>query len=1085
MIIVSKILKKNNLRVLSTLMILFFSFFAHSQFYQGSQLEFGKNRVQFQEFIWTYYMFDDYDIYFYRDGEKLAAFTAKYAENYIPKMERKLESNYAKKIRFVVFNNLTDLKQSNIGLVNNEQYNTGGVTKIVGEKVFLYFNGSYKDFEKQIRAGISYVLLNDMINGGSIGSQIKNTTLFAMPDWYLNGLISFLSEEWSSEIDNIIKDGILSGAYKNFNHLTGKDAVMAGHSLWKYIKEKYGNSSIPNIVHMAQISRSVENGFLYVTGSSFSNLINQWRQHYSNIYKSEDELGQTPELSLLKKVKKNCVYSNLKVSPDNNYFTYTTNELGKYKIWLYDTSTGKSKKIYKSGFKLDENTDYSYPLLAWHPSGKVLSFIIEKKGLVYLYLYTLETKKFVKQILINFEKILDYSYSPDGKTFVMSAVKKGQSDIYTFNIAASSYFQITNDIYDDLHPDFFQNTSRIIFSSNRTNDTITFDEEIPENIPLNNDIFLYENSTKSNILKRITNTPFTNEIQPQEYLDGYISYLSDDNGIYNQHIALFDSTISFVDTTTHYRYFTNSFAVTNYSRNIIEQNINTSTKTNSQIIFDDQKYKMFVNELKAVDQLTHVKLKNTSFREKIISLGKEKIIENKNPIIVEKRKKYRNRFSTVYVNEKEKVSRKNEVDINNYEFEKLSSSKIAGEDGDKFKLPKRRNYKVEYMMNNLVTQIDFMFLNSTYQPFSGGGSPIYMNPGFNGLIKVGVMDLLEDYRITGGVRLNSNLTNNEYLLSFTNLKHRLDKETIFHRQSIEYYSDYSIVRFQSHELYYILKWPFNEAMCVKGTAMLRNDAAVYLATDQINLQIPTRYFNWTSLKGEFIFDATRSIGLNLLEGTRYKIFGEYYQLIDKNSINMAVLGFDFRHYTKIHRSFIWANRFAASTSFGKNKLIYYMGGVDNWLFPKFNQDIQIDYSQNYAYQTIATNMRGFDQNIRNGNSFFLLNSEFRFPVFKYFFNRPIKSEFLNNFQIVGFADVGTAWTGWNPYSKQNSLFTSTINEGPLTITVEVQKEPIVAGFGGGIRTKIFGYFIRGDIAWGIEDGVIQPHVFYISLSLDF
>ena len=126
----------------------------------------------------------------------------------------------------------------------------------------------------------------------------------------------------------------------------------------------------------------------------------------------------------------------------------------------------------------------------------VMSDFIEKKGLVYLYLYTLETKKFVKQILINFEKILDYSYSPDGKTFVMSAVKKGQSDIYTFNIAASSYFQITNDIYDDLHPDFFQNTSRIIFSSNRTNDTITFDEEIPENIPLNNDIFLAPTQSK-------------------------------------------------------------------------------------------------------------------------------------------------------------------------------------------------------------------------------------------------------------------------------------------------------------------------------------------------------------------------------------------------------------------------------------------------------------------------------------------------------------------------------------------------------------------------------------------------------------
>lgn len=495
---------------------------------------------------------------------------------------------------------------------------------------------------------------------------------------------------------------------------------------------------------------------------------------------------------------------------------------------------------------------------------------------------------------------------------------------------------------------------------------------------------------------------------------------------------------------------------------------------------------MFVSKLLPLNQLTKHSLKNTNYRENIIASGKEKIKEKPKPFIAKKKKKYLQRFSTVYVNNNDKYKQKHEVDIDNYEFEKQSFNKIGNKsDDDDFLIPKRRNYKVEYMINKLVTQVDFTFLNSTYQPFSGGGSPIYMNPGFNGLMKVGITDLLEDYRVTGGVRLNSNFTNNEYLINFTNLKHRVDREIIFHRQSVEYLSNYSIVRFQSHELYYVLKWPFNQAMCVKGTAMIRNDAAIFLATDQVNLQIPNKFFNWTSLKGEFIFDATRSLGLNLLEGTRYKIFGEYYQLIDKESINMVVLGLDFRHYQKIHRSFIWANRFAASTSFGKNKLIYYMGGVDNWLFPKFNQETSIDFSQNYAYQTIATNMRGFDQNIRNGSNFFLFNTELRFPVFKYFFNRPIKSDFLRNFQIVGFADIGTAWSGWNPYSKDNSLFSSTIEEGPLTITVEVQKEPIVAGFGGGLRTRIFGYFIRGDIAWGVEDGVIKPSIFYLSLSLDF
>ena len=200
---------------------------------------------------------------------------------------------------------------------------------------------------------------------------------------------------------------------------------------------------------------------------------------------------------------------------------------------------------------------------------------------------------------------------------------------------------------------------------------------------------------------------------------------------------------------------------------------------------------------------------------------------------------------------------------------------------------------------------------------------------------------------------------------------------------------------------------------------------------------------------------------------------------------MAVVGLDYRNYQRIHRTLIWANRFAYSTSFGNNKLIYYMGGLDNWLFPEFNPFTPVDPEQPYAYQTLATNLRGFDQNIRNGNSFAVINSEIRFPVFRYFANRPIKSDFANNFQIVGFGDIGTAWTGSHPWAGDNFLFTNNIDRPPLNITVKVQKEPIVGGFGFGARTRLLGYFIRGDVAWGVEDKEIQDAIFYLSLSLDF
>ena len=80
----------------------------------------------------------------------------------------------------------------------------------------------------------------------------------------------------------------------------------------------------------------------------------------------------------------------------------------------------------------------------------------------------------------------------------------------------------------------------------------------------------------------------------------------------------------------------------------------------------------------------------------------------------------------------------------------------------------------------------------------------------------------------------------------------------------------------------------------------------------------------------------------------------------------------------------------------------------------------------------------------------------------------------------------TAWTGWNPYDPNNSLFTSYYHDGNLDISVTEMKEPFVGGVGFGLRTTLFGYFVRGDMAWGIEDGKIaKKPQFYLSFNLDF
>lgn len=1074
---------------------LLFSTGVFAQFYNGSQMPFGKSRVQYGDFLWTYYRFEDFDTYFYLNGKELAIYTARYAKQIQPELESFLESRLTDKIEFIVFNSLTDLKQSNIGLLSEQQYNIGGITHIVANKVFIYFDGDYNNFEKQIRAGMARALIDQSIYGGSVGRQITNSTLMTMPPWFIDGLVSFIAEEWNTNIDNYVRDGIISGRYKKFNHLRGDDAVYAGHSIWKYISDKYGRQSIPNIIYLARVSRNVETGFLYVLNVSFRNLVKEWFETYSKQYENSDQgrvLPQTPPLQ--KKVKKTVVYDRIRISPDGRYMAWISNEAGQVKVWLYNNQTGKHKIIYRQGQRLDEKADMSYPLIEFHPNNNILGLITERKGEIRFYQIDTDTRKRTWQFIYGFQKIVDINYSHDGRNLAMSAIRKGQSDIYTFNIAASSANQITKDVYNDLNPVFFNNSKQIVFSSNRPDDTLRDNPVISRpGLERTHDLFIYDIGPETKTLRRITDTPSANEIQPVQYEKGYITYLSDESGIYNRYLASFDSVITHVDTISHYRYFTRNYGLTDYARNVLSHTASPTAGKIAEVINSGQVMSIHTYDQIPARRIEHVTPQNTPYMDQqllLTSTPEESKPESQAPAKAARRRQ----FVSVYAGDPELPASDSLVDLEEYRLSLESSRKgnkrrrgglIEGLED--FVVPKQRNYNVEYKVNELVNQLDFNFLSSSYQPFSGGGGPIFLTPGLNAFFKVGMTDLLEDYRIVAGVRLDFNLVNNEYIISIANLKHRLDREIYFHRQSIEQVSLYSIVRYRIHELHYILKYPINPLLSIKGTATFRKDRAVYMSTDQYNLRQPDINKHWVSAKGEVTYDGTRQLGLNLLDGMRFKLFGEYYQEIGgKDGFNnMAVVGFDIRHYMPIHRNFIWANRFATSTSFGHSKLIYYMGGVDTWLAPKFKTEAPIDYSQNYAYQTLATNMRGFYQNVRNGNSFAVINSELRFPVFSYLANRPLRSDFLNNFQVIAFGDIGTAWTGPTPYSDENALFTRIIRRGPLFITIREQREPVVGGMGFGARTRLLGYFLRADYAWGIEDMVINKPVFYISLSLDF
>lgn len=1089
---------------------LFFTFFVLpavflGQFYYGLQQEFGKSRVQYQPFYWTYYGFDRYQAYLYEGVEDIAKYVAYRTEFHLKDLEKKLDHQIDDKLQLLVYSNQGDFRQTNLGLSTDETTNTGGTTKIVGTKMSVFFTGRHFDLDKQIRAGIAEIIINDLLYGGRTRDVIRNSALLVVPDWFKNGLIAYLADPWDTNLDNIINDGIVNDRYFNFNKLDSKESAVAGQALWHYIADTYGESSIANILYMTKVTRKVENAFLFILGTNSQGLVYEWIDTRLRNTTSNDTSRTLPRAAaLIAKPKSSKDYYQLKISPDGQKVVFVTNEMTQYRVYLMDLTTGKKKRIAKKNPKVDRLKDLTYPLLAWHPGGQAFGMIHEKKGVIYLTTYNIEDKEDFTKPITGIEKVVDFAYSPDGKKLVFSAVKKGkgQSDIFVYQVNSGGLEQITNDSWDDTSPRFIGKGNMIVFSSNRQHDTLKDSEASRWDLEQSkfNDIFMYDYKTKSKNLYRVTETPNVNETSPADFYTGHFAYLSDQNGIKNRFVAKLDSVIAFVDTTEHYRYVFNAHPVTNYRFSVLEQDINLKAGKMAEVFFHDGLQYMYVSPIDKDMVKSEAALKNTFYRRTTL-YGKSRAASQSTATVVPGKTQAQSRDTS------------SKVDINNYSFKgdpdknpstgttatptvaapsQPLAAASAADAKSQFRFPIKQNYYVNFAIDNVVAQLDNSFMAMTYQPFTG----YYVNPGLTFFTKMAASDLFEDYRLVGGFRLGWNF-NNEYFLSVENRKKLVDKQLVLHRLALPYNfsadlgaGNYSFeVKALTHDVQYRLKYPINEVSSVKGTLYYRNDRYVLKAQDDITLEPRYSYDNWAGIKGEYIFDNTRPRGLNLFNGWRMKFFGEYYRQVNVDSLtkrhDLIVLGGDIRHYLKVHRSLIWANRLAGSTSLGTDRLCYYLGGIDNWIVAKFNTNQEIKRRETFAFQTIATNMRGFQQNARNGNNFVVYNSELRWPVFQYFANHPISSDFFNNFQLIGFTDVGMCWHGANPFSEENTTNRYSFYENPITVIIYEKKQPLIAGYGFGLRTRLFGYFMRVDFAWGIDNYTRQNRMTTFSLSTDF
>lgn len=1067
-------------------------FLGQITFAQESRQEFGQNRIQHEYFDWRYYSSANFDVYFYGTADKTAEEVAIYLEGEFDRITEVIGHSPYFKAKVFLYNSINDLQQSNIG-VNQQSHRVGGQTTFTKSFVEVANPGSIEGLKEDLVAEVSRLVLNDMVFGGSLGDMWQNTYLMNLPDWFVLGASEYLAKGWDIEMDDQIRDLMISGKVKKLSSLTGRQGVVAGQSLWNFIVETYGKSNLNQILNLVRVTRSEEKSISFTLGVSFKQILLEWQQYYSDMVMNVEKNYSSPDDSFAVGILKGDeLFSSIKISPDGSMLAYAINDDGKYGVYIRDLSTNKDTKVFSGGYKLlNQKVDRTNPILNW-ADDKTLGIISYAKGKSVLWLYDLETNSKIASLLDRFDHVGSFDFSGNGRLAALSATRAGRTDIYLLSVRRNKIKQLTNDYYDDLTPSFIPGTNTILFSSNRVNDTINSNVRELKTFTPNYNIFAYNLDTTRKVLARITNT-ISKDFAPVAEDQNTIYYLSDQKGI-----------------TNLFKYSVNSkiySQITNFENNIIRYDINfirsngvfTMNRELRQKLYYIPSVKLKENvftpltprqaqiQARYLSQRRLINAAKNREEELVIVPPKVELIDTlvSDSLVLDS-------LQVVQAVEEDEVEEETNltdiIDTDDYVFDREIVKKT--ESSESF-LSSYRNvyqadekpqgplpYKTRFSADNMVT-------SWVIDPLRGFGI----------LLETEMNDILQNHKFYGGVMTTLNLKSGDVFVEYQYLEKRIDYNLRFDRNV--WFMDYSESLRQRYS-----KNKFEVGASLPLSPKMRltiNPSYMFTRYQDLNFNnlipnsasVESNVNSYLGISSEFVYDNTSVLGQNMIQGTRMKATIGHNESLSNRSRSFSNFSLDLRHYQKIHRSLVLATRVFYGSFFGNYEHSYMLGGMDNWLFksdPEATSPWKPEESRennNTYFMQYVTSLRGYDYNTLHGTNSMLINFELRLPIVRYFYNGPIGSNFLANLQFIGFYDIGSAWTGPSPFSPDNRISVITVGDDSFEAEIQTFKSPWLMSYGAGMRTVLLGYFMKMDLAWPIEDNTVGSPKFYFTLGHDF
>ena len=1036
---------------------------------------FGQNKVQYREFDWDFISSPNFDVYYYGDQIELATFTMEAANEAYEQIGKHLRWNLKKRVPIIIYHSHNEFQQNNaVGVYMSE--GIGGVTELFKNRVVIPFEGDYKAFRHVIHHELVHAMINDLIYGGRMQNVASGQVTWSMPLWANEGLAEYLSSNWDTEADMVIRDLAINERIPTVKELEYYLAYKGGQSVWRFIAKKYGREKIGEVFQSMKRLRSAEKGFKSAIGMDYEELTEQWHKYIKKEF-YPDVAGRDEVKDIAKKLtdhkkEKNVYNISPSISPDGGQIAYLTNNMSYFDIDLMDALTGKKiKKLIKGSRSLDfEELKFLQPGITWSPDSKRIVFAAKSGSRDALYLVDVASGD-KEKIPFDLDGVFSAAWSPSGKKLAFVGYENGASDIYVYDLQTKKHFNLTNDIYSDSEPSWSPDGSLISFVSDRgksikrsntnSKDMLSLDYE-------NKNIYLIDINTKK--IDQITDSRFDENYPIFSNTDDVLFYTADSSGTWN----LFRYDLVNKKSTV----------ITNLLTGIFQLSLN---KYDDTMVFSGYSSRGWdVYRMNNPLDLEKVDIQPTNYY-------KNKDIDKEEELVDLRKDKWRGSESDqsdysryIFALEYETYNNQNEQ---SQDVQATKSSLSKTENGDYIPQP----YKTQFSLDIAQGQYGY---NNVF--------------GHQGLLIFYFSDLMGDHQISLALESQISLSNSDYYLNYAYLKNRTNYYfTLFHQADFfltgGYYNQYGYpvdltARMRHYGIAGTASRPLNKFNRLDFGVIMHNLDYKLFAIDPYetsNTVVNSDGFIALNPTLSYIFDNSVFGFLGPIDGFRQNTTLEVSPAMGKKGISFQKLKIDLRKYFMVNRNYSFASRLFYGNSTGKNPQKYFLGGMQNWLFGTGTTDgVDDGLTQEWRWRNVildrrnesllqdiyfsefAYPLRGARFSERVGKNVILTNLEFRFPLIQYLqigFPFPLT---IGNILGHVFMDVGAAWDDSREFTNYALLQSKYGNN------LSNDFSPWVRSVGYGIKLPIFlPWRIEAAYDW-TESGLSKPQ-WYVSLGYDW